>query len=115
QQQIDGVYLFNFFTTREGNAEPPFDGIKEIGLPMASGQPVLLVANKHSNTLSFVNPKTRNVDTTISTGLNPHEIVLTPDHRYAYLSNYAPPGNTITVIDLAKRQHVKQISTGEYG
>lgn len=115
QQQVDGIYLFNFFTSRERQVEPPFDVIKEIGFPMVSNEAKLLVANKHSNTLSFVNSETLSVDTTISTGLNPHEIVLTPDHRYAYLSNYAPPGNTISVIDLVKRQHIKQISTGKYG
>ncbi len=115
QQHTNGIYLFNFFTGRESGKEPPFYVIKEIGFPMVSDRPQLLVANKHSNTLSFVDSRTVEVDTTISTGLNPHEIVLTPDHRYAYLSNYAAPGNTISVIDLVKRQHIKQISTGEYG
>ncbi len=77
--------------------------------------PVLLAANKHSNTLAFVDPKGFNVLETISTGPNPHEIIVTPDQRFAYLSNYAPPGNTISVIDLRNRSHVKQISTGEIG
>ena len=75
--------------------------------------PILLVANKHSNTLSYVNPKTFEVIRTIPTGPNPHEIIVTPDQRFAYLSNYAPPGNTITVIDLVNRKHIKQISTGD--
>ncbi|MCK5456033.1 MAG: hypothetical protein KAI45_02830, partial [Melioribacteraceae bacterium] len=51
--------------------------------------PILLVANKHSNTLSYVNPKTFEVIRTIPTGPNPHEIIVTPDQRFAYLSNYA--------------------------
>ena len=76
---------------------------------------ILLVANKHSNTLSFVNPGTFEVLTTIPTGPNPHEMVVTPDQKVAYLSNYAPPGNSISVVDLVQRKHVKQISTGEYG
>lgn len=114
QQNVDGICLFNFFTSREGRVEPPFGSIKQIGFPMVGAPTKLLVANKHSNTLSFVDPDMLRVETTISTGLNPHEIVITPDHRYAYLSNYAPPGNTISVIDLMKRQHIKQISTGKY-
>lgn len=77
-------------------------------------KPVLLVANKHSNTLSFINPKTLAILETIPTGSNPHEIVVTPDQRYAYLTNYAPPGNTISVIDLMQREHIKQIPTGDY-
>ena len=76
---------------------------------------ILLVANKHSNTLSFVDPATFKVLTTIPTGPNPHEMVVTPDQKFAYLSNYAPPGNSISVVDLTQRKHVKQISTGEYG
>lgn len=79
------------------------------------GQPVLLVANKHSNTLSYVNPQTFTIIETIPTGPNPHEITLTPDQRFAYLSSYEPPGNTISVIDLLKRKQIKQISTGNYG
>ncbi len=77
--------------------------------------PILLAANKHSNTLAFVDPKGFDVLETISTGPNPHEITVTPDQRFAYLSNYAPPGNTISVIDLRNRRHIKQIPTGEIG
>lgn len=76
--------------------------------------PILLVANKHSNTLCFINPKTLEVLETIQTGPNPHEIIVTPDQRFAYLTNYAPPGNTISLIDLVRRKHIKQIQTGDY-
>lgn len=115
QQSVNGICLFNFFTTREGGKQPPFEKIREIAYPMATGEAILLVANKHSNTLSFVNPYTWEIESTIATGFNPHEIILTPDHRYAYLSNYAAPGNTISVVELIKRQHIKQISTGKFG
>lgn len=75
---------------------------------------ILLVANKHSNTLSFVDPVAFEVLETVPAGPNPHEMVVTPDQRFAYLSNYAPPGNSISVVDLVQKKHVKQISTGEY-
>ncbi len=75
---------------------------------------VLLVANKHDDTLCYINPRTLEVIQTIATGPNPHEIIITPDQRFAYLSNYAPPGNTISLIDLVARKHVKQIPTGKY-
>ena len=78
-------------------------------------KPMLLVCNKHEDTMSFVDLDSLEEVQKISTGPNPHEIVLTPDNRFAYLSNYAPPGNTISVIDLTARKPVKQISTGEYG
>lgn len=80
-----------------------------------SNQPKLLVANKHSDTLSIIDLQSLKVIETIVTGPNPHEIAVTPDQRYAYLSNYAPPGNTISVIDLIRRKHIKQISTGDVG
>jgi YVTN family beta-propeller protein len=79
----------------------------------AAEKPLLIVANKHGNTLCYVDPETYEILDTIATGPNPHEIVITPDGRYAYLSNYAPPGNTISLIDLPGRKHVKQISTGQ--
>ncbi len=78
-------------------------------------EPILLVANKHSNTLCYINPKTFEVIKTIPTGPNPHEIVVTPDQRMAYLSSYEPPGNTISVIDLVGKKMIKEITTGEYG
>lgn len=80
-----------------------------------STEPILLVANKHSNTLSYINPKTFEVIITIPTGPNPHEITVTPDQRMAYLSSYEPPGNTISVIDLLRKKLIKKISTGDYG
>lgn len=85
----------------------------EIGKEPSGDGPFLLVANKHSDTLCFIDPSTYKILDTISTGPNPHEIVITPDGRYGYLSNYAPPGNTISLIDLAARKHVKQIPTGK--
>jgi DNA-binding beta-propeller fold protein YncE len=117
---VDGILLFNFFTTRERGKEPPFDVIKEIGTPAMletaklPNKPMLTVANKHSDTLSFVDPDSLKILTTIPTGPNPHEMVITPDQRIMYLSNYAPPGNTISVIDLEQCKHIKQIPTGKY-
>lgn len=77
--------------------------------------PLLLVCNKHEDTMSFIDTVTLKPVDKITTGPNPHEIVLSADRRYAYLSNYAPPGNTISVMDLVNRTHLKQLSTGDYG
>ncbi len=54
------------------------------------------------------------MEQTITVGPNPHELIITPDQRIMYLSNYAAPGNTISVVDLVARKHIKQIPTGEY-
>lgn len=86
-----------------------------IGASAAQGaNPVLLVSNKHEDTLAFVNPTTLEVIDTIPVGHNPHEMVITPDGRWLYASNYDPPGDTVSVVDLVRRQHVLQIPTGDY-
>jgi len=84
------------------------------GTADGAGKAILLVCNKHEDTISFVDPATLRPLVKIPTGPNPHEIVLSKDRRYAYLSNYAPPGNTISVIDLVARKHILQIPTGKY-
>lgn len=76
--------------------------------------PVLVVANKHSNTLSYLDPKKLEVLETINIGNNPHEITISPDQRFAYLSSYEAPGNSVLVVDLMKRQQVDTVMTGEY-
>lgn len=84
------------------------------GLLKSDPEPLLLVANKHSNTLSYVDMKNFRVVRTIPTGPNPHEIIVTPDQRFAYFSSYIPPGNTISVVDLLRQKLIKEINTGEY-
>lgn len=96
-----------------GDPLPSLPGASRIAA--ATDGALLLVCNKHEDTMSFVDPESLHAVNKISTGHNPHEIVLSLDRRYAYLSNYAPPGNTISVMDLVNRKHLRQISTGEYG
>lgn len=101
-------------TSRAAETEAGDDPVITSGAIGEKEHPLLLVANKHDNTLSFVNAETLAIIQTIPTGPNPHEMVITPDQRVMYLSNYAPPGNTISVIDLVTRAHVKQIATGNF-
>jgi YVTN family beta-propeller protein len=115
QKQLD-KYQKDIFGDGDKKAERssktlPVDS-NEIKKPLGKG-PFLVVANKHSDTLSYIDPVTYEILDTIATGPNPHEIIITPDGRYAYLSNYASPGNTISVIDLPARKHIKQIPTGQ--
>ncbi len=79
-----------------------------------AAEPVLIVVNKHEDTLALVNPRTLKVVEKIPVGHDPHELVITPDRRFAYLSNYAEPGNTVSLVDLVARRHVRQIPTGRY-
>jgi len=88
--------------------------VTAIAFPAGAEKAQLLVCNKHEDTMSFVDAKTYESIEKIKTGPNPHEIVISKDRRFAYLSNYRPPGNTVSVIDLVNRRHILQIGTGEY-
>lgn len=70
---------------------------------VAAAGPFLLVVNKSSNTLSVVDPDTREVVRNLETGFAPHEVAVSADGRFAYVTDYGTgnqPGNTITVVDL---------------
>jgi YVTN family beta-propeller protein len=65
--------------------------------------PALLVLNKEESTLAFVDPTTGKVTGRVATGLGPHEVEVSADGKYAFVSNYGSgeaPGNTISIVDL---------------
>ncbi|MBX3178693.1 MAG: DUF1080 domain-containing protein [Candidatus Hydrogenedentes bacterium] len=109
QVQSEAAELF----VRRIELTPLAQAAAAVSGPISDG-PMLLVANKHSDTLSYVHPESLQVEQTITVGPNPHEMTITPDQRFMYLSNYAAPGDTISVVDLVARNHIKQIPTGEY-
>ena len=70
----------------------------------------LLVANKTDNTVDLVDAATGRSRATLRTGSAPHEIAVSPDGRFAVVSNYGTatePGSTLTVVDVlaAKNKH----------
>ena len=70
----------------------------------------LLVANKTDNTVDLVDAATGRSRATLPTGVAPHEIAVSPDGRFAVISNYGTrtkPGSTLTVVDVlaAKSKH----------
>lgn len=68
------------------------------GPQQAISGPILLVANKNENTLSFIDPKTRQELGRLPTGQSPHELAVTPDGRWAFVSNYGE--SSLTVVDV---------------
>jgi len=76
----------------------------------------LLVVNKSEATLSVVElPEGREI-ARIPTGNGPHEVAVSPDGRTAVVTNYgtgAAPGNTLTVIDLARLAVAATIDLGD--
>lgn len=77
-----------------------------VAFTLAFAQPALavdlLVGNKSADTVWQLSTKDGARSREFATGRGPHEIVVSPDNRFALVSNYgaATPGSSITVIDL---------------
>ena len=94
-------------------ADPAPDDVAEDERATARSGPYLLVVNKSSNTLSVVDPETREELKAIETGFAPHEVAVSTDRAFAYVTDYgngAQPGNTITVVDLESMEVARTIS-----
>ncbi len=84
----------------------------------------LLVVNKSEDTVAFVDVATGEVLGKVPTGPNPHEVAVTPDGMWAYVSNYGsgrPAGSRswLTVVDVEAMRAVREIELkdpagGEY-
>lgn len=85
----------------------------------------LIVLNKSDHEAALVDPDGYTVAAKLPTGKGPHEVAVSPDGRFAYVSNYgsfrifqgqqqSEPGNTITVLDLKERKVAATFELGEY-
>ena len=73
---------------------------------------LLLAINKGDNTLAIVDAATLRLLGTAPVGPDPHEVVVSPDGKLAYITNYnAGNGfqNTISVVDLVARKALPPI------
>jgi DNA-binding beta-propeller fold protein YncE len=71
----------------------------------------LLVANRGGSTITLIDPATMTLLGTVAVGFDPHEIAVTADGTRAYVSNYGnAQGTTLSLIDIASRTKVKDIS-----
>ena len=77
----------------------------------------LVVANKAEATASLINLASGAVAATLPTGEGPHEVGISPDGRFAMVSNYGrrgSAGQSLTLIDIPSASVVKTIDLGEY-
>jgi YVTN family beta-propeller protein len=74
----------------------------------------LLVLNKDDNALAIVDPESGKVIARVSTGEAPHEVTVSADGSFAYVSNYgsSSPGSTISVIDLTAQKELRRVNLG---
>ncbi len=86
------------------------------GILPAQTEGTLLVLNKSDDTVDLINLSTGKSELTLPTGDGPHEVAVSPDSQWAVVTNYGRanhPGNSLTVIDLNKKE-VKKTLNFEY-
>src|SRR5262249_27386513 len=76
----------------------------------------LLVLSKRDHTLAIVDPATLKVVAKMPVGDDPHEVIATPDGKFAYVSNYGGGGanalHTLAVLDLVNHKALAPIDLG---
>ncbi len=78
--------------------------------PVGAG--TLVVVNKADDSVSLLESESGELLATVSTGDEPHEVALSPDGRWALVSNYGSdrkPGWTLTVVDVANGRAARTI------
>jgi YVTN family beta-propeller protein len=77
--------------------------------------PVLLVLNKTDATMAIVDPVSGRTLATVGTGPGPHEVAVSVDRRFAFVTNYGAntAGSTLSVIDVTARREIRRVDLGE--
>jgi YVTN family beta-propeller protein len=84
-------------------------------------QAVLAVLHKGGHSLGFYSPEGKLLSLA-PVGKHPHEMILSPDGRLLYVTDNGtrrieevnPGGNTVSIVDVAARKKVGEISLGKY-
>lgn len=84
-------------------------------LPVGVHADTLLVVNKADNNVSLIDTASGATRAKVNVGEGPHEVAVSPDGRWALVTNYgrAQPGNTLTLIDVANAQALATHSLGD--
>lgn len=80
-----------------------------------SPSPALLVLEKSDEKLAVVDPATLKVVGRVPSGSAPHEVVVSDDGKFAYISNYADQRGakkTISVVDLSAQKAMAPVDLG---
>ena len=105
-------------------------GLSGVHVTPASAHPIagtLIVLNKSDHNAALVDAGTLEVRAKLPTGRGPHEAAVSPDGRFAYVTNYGAyavfreqserrmePGNTITVLDPETSKVKTTFDLGEF-
>jgi YVTN family beta-propeller protein len=88
----------------------------------AAAQETAVIIHKWDNSVGFYDAATGRALAKIAVNEKPHEMAFSADGRFAYVTNYGvnsytqqeQGGNTISVIDLARREKVGDIDLGRF-
>ncbi len=86
-------------------------------VPATAQEALLLVVNKSESSLSFVAPATGEEVGRVGTGHAPHEVAVSLDGRWAYVTDYGTgpgPGRTVTVVDILGRRVARTLELGRH-
>jgi YVTN family beta-propeller protein len=78
---------------------------------------VIIVANKSSNDVYFIDRAGGDVLKILPTGIEPHEVEVSDDGRIAVVCNYGNrdnPGNSLSVYDIENLEPVREINLGDH-
>lgn len=92
-----------------------------VSVSLTAQDTLLLVSQKAASTVGFYTWEGQALDA-VQVGQHPHEMVLSPDGRYAYTTDngtmaievVGDGGNTVSFIDLKERKRIAQVSLGKY-
>lgn len=93
-----------------------FPALIATGTALAAGG-TLIVLNKSDDNAHFIDLASGETVAKVATGHAPHEAVVSADGRTLVVSNYGDrdaPGNSLSVIDIAKGKGERTIDLGEY-
>lgn len=77
----------------------------------------IVASNMNDNTATIIDAASGRVRATVPTGEGPHEVAISNDGRWAAVSNYGvrgKPGNTITVIDVARHEVARTLTIADH-
>lgn len=78
---------------------------------------VIIIGNKSGDDVYFLDRATGEILAMLPTGLEPHEVEVSNDGRFAVVCNYGNrenPGNTLSVYDVKKAELIRTIDLGEH-
>ncbi len=108
-------------TSRAQDPGPPSGAASATPGPRGRGEVAYLVLHKAGSALGFYDRSGRLVET-VPVGAHPHEMVLAPDGRHVYitdngvmlLTDPGEGGDTVSIVDVAKRERVGVIGLGRF-